>query len=92
MARGKEAGAADKDGCQRSKRSAVSLTVGYLVCAITPENSEELKETVYITCAWLGRCSKVDIAATKWRPRERSIKEALAALGKMQATRRSLRL
>ena len=60
----------DKDGCQHSKRSALSLTVGYLECATTPETSEKLKETVYITCARLGRCSKFDIAATKWRPHE----------------------
>ena len=53
MAGGTEAGATDKDGCQRSKRSALSLTVGYLECAIIPEISEKL---VYTTCAWLGRC------------------------------------
>ena len=49
MAGGTEAGATDKDGCQRSKRSALSLTVGYLECATTPEISEKLNETVYTT-------------------------------------------
>ena len=75
-ARGKEAGAMDKDGCQRSKRSALSLTVSYLECVTTPETSEKRNETVYTTFARLGRCSKFDIAATKWRPCEREDKRS----------------
>ena len=66
----------DKDGYQRSKRSVLSLTVGCLECATTPETSEKLIETVCITCERLGRCSKFDIAAIKWRPCEREDKRS----------------
>ena len=41
---------ADKDGSQRSKRSALSLAVGYIEYATTPEASEKLNETAYTTC------------------------------------------
>ena len=58
---------ANKDGCQCTKRSALPLTVGYLESATIPETSEKPDETVYTICAWLGRCSKFDIATTKWR-------------------------
>ena len=46
--------------------------------------------TQYTTCdsARLGRCSKFDIAETNGG----RMKEAMAALVKMQATRRALRL
>ena len=69
MAGGKEAGATDKDGCQRSKRSALSLIVGYLEFTITSETSHN--EKVYTTYARLGQCSKFDIAETKWYRCER---------------------
>ena len=54
-ARGKEAGAMDEIAASAQKE-ALSLTVGYLECATTPETSEKPNETVYTTCAWLGRC------------------------------------
>ena len=70
MAGGK-AGTTDKDGCQCSKRSALSssLIVGYLEFAITPETSDN--EKVYTNYARLGRCSKFDIAEIKWYQCER---------------------
>ena len=89
MARGKEAGATvalspGTSGTRlvpgtkmaTSARSTLLLTVSYFEYATTPETSQKLKETVYITCAWLGRCSKFDIAARKLWPHERMYKRS----------------
>ena len=46
------------------------------MCVTTPETSEKLNETVYTTCAWLGRRKKFDIAATKWRRCKREDKRS----------------
>ena len=61
MAGRTEAGATDKDGCQCSKRSALSLTVGYLECATTPETSENLKLMRQCTYLYAAR------SMLKWR-------------------------